>query len=152
VGVPLGWLFLASKQLFANYKWNCGCVQVTTNTQVTVRIFYFKISNKTKISYCVWELFILISCWFSNGIGSKVTLSCWVGLEVLLWVVLWLSPKAYMHQPTAPMKMSAGKSAIKATFLRLLLTFLETNFPPGYKSGVWYISFDKPEYRLRINN
>jgi len=33
VGVPLGWLFLAIKQLLANYKWRCDCIQVTTSMQ-----------------------------------------------------------------------------------------------------------------------
>lgn len=75
-------------------------------------------------------------------IGNKVTLSFLVGLVGSCWVVLWLSPNAYMHQPITPMKTSAGRSIIKAPLLRLLLTFLETNFTPVYDSGVWYISFD----------
>jgi hypothetical protein len=35
VGVPLGWLFLANKQLFTNYIWRCDCIWVTTSIQVT---------------------------------------------------------------------------------------------------------------------
>jgi hypothetical protein len=27
--------FLANKQLFANYKWRCDCIRVTTSMQVT---------------------------------------------------------------------------------------------------------------------
>ena len=75
-------------------------------------------------------------------IGKRVTLSFRVGLIGLLEVVLWLSPNAYMKQPAAPMKMRPGRSIIKAILLRLLFTFLETNFAPIYHSGVWYISFD----------
>jgi hypothetical protein len=36
VGVPLGWLFLANKQVFANYIWRCDCTLVTTSIQVTI--------------------------------------------------------------------------------------------------------------------
>jgi hypothetical protein len=78
-------------------------------------------------------------------IGNKVTLSFGVGLVGLCEVVLWLSPSAYMNQPAAPMKMSAGRSIIRMTMLGLLITFVETNFSPVYHSGVWYISFDYPE-------
>ncbi len=69
-------------------------------------------------------------------IGNKVTLSFNAGLIGLREVVLWLSPNEYMNQPAAPMKMSQGKSIIKASLLRLFFTFLETKFAPIHHSGI----------------
>jgi hypothetical protein len=69
-------------------------------------------------------------------IGNKVTLSFGLGLIGLRKVVLWLSPSAYMNQPAAPIKMSAGRNIISIALLRFLLTFLGINFAPVYHSGV----------------
>ena len=63
--------------------------------------------------------------------GNRVTLSfsagflC-VGFDFRLSI-------EYMHHPMTPMKMSAGRSIIMSVLLRLRLTFLDTNFAPGYQ-------------------